>query len=222
MALFMLSSSEKNVDSLLLQKKSESTSAVLKTLIDKGVLEEYFIQKDRLEYEGEAPSEVKELSDAQQIALEEIQDSLKEKAITLLHGITSSGKTEIYVKLIEDMLSTGRQILYMLPEIALTAQLISRLQKYFGKKIAVYHSRYSMNERVEVWSHVLQKKSKAQIVIGARSSLFLPFQNLGLVIIDEEHEPSFKQYNPAPRYHARDSAIVLANLHNAKVLQCRS
>jgi len=218
MTLFMLSSSEKNVDSLLLQKKSESTSAVLKTLIDKGILEEYFIQKDRFEYDGEASSEIKELSDAQQIALEEIQDSFKEKAITLLHGITSSGKTEIYVKLIENVLSTGRQILYMLPEIALTAQLISRLQKYFGEKIAVYHSRYSLNERVEVWNHVLHKRSKAQIVIGARSSLFLPFQNLGLVIIDEEHEPSFKQYSPAPRYHARDSAIVLANLHNAKVV----
>lgn len=229
MTLFMLSASsfaevssdtraEKNVDSILLQKKSESTSAVLKTLIDKGILIEYYIQKDRIEYAGDAPSEVKKLSDAQQIALDEIQNSFIEKDITLLHGITSSGKTEIYVQLIEEMLSTGRQILYMLPEIALTTQLISRLQRYFGKKIAVYHSRYSMNERVEVWNHVLYNKSKAQIVIGARSSLFLPFQGLGLLIIDEEHEPSFKQYSPAPRYHARDSAIVLANLHNAKVL----
>ena len=229
MTLFMLSKSlsseassegrtEKNVDSVLLQKKSESTATVLRTLIDKGILEEYFIQKDRVSYEGEAASAIKKLSPAQDVALSEIKDSFKEKDMCLLHGVTSSGKTEIYVQLIEEVLSAGRQILYMLPEIALTTQLISRLQVYFGEKISVYHSKYSLNERVEVWNHVLESKPKAQIVIGARSSLFLPFQNLGLILIDEEHEPSFKQYNPAPRYHARDSAIVLANIHKAKVL----
>ncbi|MEM7087171.1 MAG: primosomal protein N' [Bacteroidota bacterium] len=218
MTLFMLSTSEKNVDSVLLQKKSESTASVLRTLIDKGILEEYFIQKDRVSYEGEVASAIKELSTAQEVALSEIKKSFKEKDICLLHGVTSSGKTEIYVQLIEEMLTSGRQILYMLPEIALTTQLISRLQLYFGEKISVYHSKYSLNERVEVWNHVLEGKPKAQIVIGARSSLFLPFQDLGLILIDEEHEPSFKQYNPAPRYHARDSAIVLANLHKAKVL----
>lgn len=229
MTLFMLSKSlssetssegrtEKNVDSVLLQKKSESTATVIRTLIDKGILEEYFIQKDRVSYEGEAASAIKKLTPAQEVALSEIKDSFKEKDICLLQGVTSSGKTEIYVQLIEEMLSSGRQILYMLPEIALTTQLISRLQMYFGEKISVYHSKYSLNERVEVWNHVLESKPKAQIVIGARSSLFLPFQNLGLILIDEEHEPSFKQYNPAPRYHARDAAIVLANLHKAKVL----
>ena len=218
MTLFMLSTSEKNVDSVLLQKKSESTASVLRTLIDKGILEEYFIQKDRVSYEGEAASAIKRLSAAQEVALSEIKDSFKEKDICLLHGVTSSGKTEIYVQLIEEMLASGRQILYMLPEIALTTQLISRLQLYFGEKISVYHSKYTLNERVEVWNHVLESKPKAQIVIGARSSLFLPFQNLGLILVDEEHEPSFKQYNPAPRYHARDAAIVLANLHKAKVL----
>ena len=218
MALFTLSSTEKNVDSLLLQKKSESTSAVLKTLMDKGILDEYYIQKDRVIYEGEAPTEIKKLTEAQQLSLQQIQQTFIEKDITLLHGVTSSGKTEIYVQLIDEMLSSGLQILYMLPEIALTTQLITRLQEYFGEKISVYHSKYTVNERVEVWNNVLQHKPKAQIVIGARSSMFLPFQNLGLVIIDEEHEPSFKQFSPAPRYHARDAAIVLANLHKAKVL----
>jgi len=218
MTLFTLSSSEKNVESLLLQQRSESSSAVLRSLIDKGILEEYFIQKDRVNYEGEAASEVKQLSTTQQTALDEIRETYVQKDICLLHGVTSSGKTEIYVQLIESMLTSGKQVLYMLPEIALTTQLISRLQAYFGEKIAVYHSKYSVNERVEVWNNVLDQKPKAQLVIGARSSLFLPFQNLGLAIVDEEHEPSFKQFSPAPRYHARDSAIVLAQLHKAKVL----
>ncbi|MEM7185523.1 MAG: primosomal protein N' [Bacteroidota bacterium] len=218
MTLFMLSSSEKNVDTQLLQKRSESTSTVIRTLIDKGILEEYFLQQDRVYYDGDPASEVKTLTGAQGKALEEIETSFNEKDITLLHGVTSSGKTEVYVRLIDKMLDTGKQILYMLPEIALTTQLITRLQTYFGEKIAVYHSKYSVNERVEVWNNVLSQKPKAQIVIGARSSLFLPFQNLGLVIIDEEHEPSFKQYNPAPRYHARDAAIVLAGMHQAKAL----
>jgi primosomal protein N' (replication factor Y) len=124
----------------------------------------------------------------------------------------------VYVKLIEECLNTQKQILYLLPEIALTTQLIRRLQEYFGKKVAVYHSKYSLHERVEVWNNVLKNEEKAQIVMGARSSLFLPFTNLGLVIIDEEHEGSFKQFDPAPRYHARDTAIVLAKLHNADVL----
>lgn len=218
MTLFMLQATQKNVESVLLQKKSDCSAAMVKTLLDKGILEEYYLQKDRVEYLGDAPSEIKQLSVPQQKAFEEIQQHFQQKDIALLHGVTSSGKTEIYVKLIDALLATGKQILYMLPEIALTTQLISRLQHYFGKKVAVYHSKYSNNERVEVWQHVLAQKPKAQIVIGARSALFLPFQNLGFVIIDEEHEPSFKQYNPAPRYHARDAAIVLAQLHGAKVL----
>nr|WP_246516251.1 primosomal protein N' [Aequorivita echinoideorum] len=219
MTLFMLSAqTRKPVGSISLQKKSGSTSSTLKTLIDKGILEEYFIQKDRFEYAGESNSEIKELSAAQSDAFQEIKTSFKENEIVLLHGVTSSGKTEIYVRLIEEMLEAGKQILYMLPEIALTTQLISRLQKYFGERISVYHSKFSVNERVEVWKNVLNEKPKAQIVIGARSSLFLPFQNLGLIVVDEEHEPSFKQYSPAPRYHARDSAVVLANFHKSKLL----
>lgn len=219
MTLFMLQAQDSAaVDSIELQKKSETTSAVLKTLIDKGILEAFFLQKDRIEFEGDSTSEVKKLSEAQTRALVEIRQSHLKSDIALLHGVTSSGKTEIYVQLIEEVLKTGDQILYMLPEIALTTQLIGRLQQYFGEKISVYHSKYTVNERVEVWNNVRDAKTKAQIVIGARSSLFLPFQKLGLIIIDEEHEPSFKQFSPSPRYNARDSAMVLGNLHKAKVL----
>ena len=163
-------------------------------------------------------SEIKSLSESQTVALNEINKSFNQNDVTLLHGVTSSGKTEIYVQLIDLAIKQGRQVLYMLPEIALTTQLISRLQNYFVEKISVYHSKYSISERVEVWNNVLNNKSKAQIIIGARSSLFLPFSKLGLLIVDEEHEPSFKQYAPSPRYNARDSAVVLAKFHAAKLL----
>ncbi|MBB6680999.1 primosomal protein N' [Aequorivita sp. 609] len=219
MNLFVLSSqTKKPITTIALQKKSNASASTLKSLIDKGVLEEYFIQKDRVEFSGEATTDIKELSEAQTKAYQEIKATFAEKDVVLLHGVTSSGKTEIYVRLIEQMIATGKQVLYMLPEIALTTQLITRLQKYFGEKISVYHSKFSVNERVEVWNNVLNEKSKAQVVIGARSSLFLPFKNLGFIIVDEEHEPSFKQYSPSPRYNARDSSIVLAKLHKAKVL----
>lgn len=219
MNLFMLNSqTKKPISSTALQKKSAASAATLKSLIDKGILEEYLIQHDRVEFSGEATSEIKTLNESQTIAFEEIKTSFAENDVVLLHGVTSSGKTEIYVRLIEKMIASGKQVLYMLPEIALTTQLISRLQKYFGERISVYHSKFSVNERVEVWNNVLNQKPKAQVVIGARSSLFLPFKTLGLIIVDEEHEPSFKQYSPAPRYNARDSAIVLANFHRAKLL----
>ena len=219
MTLFTLSSQEKKaIESVLLQKKSNSNSAVINSLIKKEILEEYFIQKDRVEFNLDKNSEIKSLSESQTIALNEINKSFNQNDVTLLHGVTSSGKTEIYVQLIDLAIKQGRQVLYMLPEIALTTQLISRLQNYFGEKIAIYHSKYSISERVEVWNNVLNNKSKAQIIIGARSSLFLPFSKLGLLIVDEEHEPSFKQYAPSPRYNARDSAVVLAKFHAAKLL----
>lgn len=219
MNLFVMSGqSKKPIGSVELQKKSEASAGTLKALIDKGILEEYFIQHDRVEFSGESTSEIKALNEAQLKAYEEIKKCFQENDVVLLHGVTSSGKTEIYVQLIEEMMASGKQVLYMLPEIALTTQLITRLQKYFGEKISVYHSKFSVNERVEVWNNVLQEKPKAQVVIGARSSLFLPFMNLGFVIVDEEHEPSFKQYSPAPRYNGRDAAIVLANVHKAKLL----
>ncbi len=219
MTLFMLSSQQKEpISSIQLQKRSNNTAAIIKTLIDKDILEDYFIKQDRVQYSGPEASDTKSLNKAQLKALSEVREHFKTLDVTLLHGVTSSGKTEIYVELISEMLKAGRQILYMLPEIALTTQLIGRLQNYFGSSVSVYHSKYTTNERVEVWNNVLQSKPKAQIIVGARSSLFLPFSNLGLIIVDEAHETSFKQFSPSPRYHARDAAIVLANFHQAKTL----
>jgi len=200
-----------------LKEKSGCSNAVLKALVDKGVFDLYHIQVDRVNFDNEITN-IKNLTNDQNITFNEIKDFFKEKEVTLLHGITSSGKTEIYVKLIDEVLKNGKQVLYLLPEIALTTQLINRLQNYFGDRISVFHSKYSMNERVEVWQNVLHKKDKAQLVLGARSSVFLPFDDLDLIIVDEEHETSYKQFDPAPRYHARDAAIVLANIHRAKVL----
>jgi primosomal protein N' (replication factor Y) len=138
--------------------------------------------------------------------------------VNLLHGVTASGKTEIYIKLLEQYIKAGKQVLFLLPEIALTTQLVQRLTAYFGNEVAVFHSKYTNNERIEVWNQVLENSSKAKVVIGVRSALFLPFSNLGCIIVDEEHEQTFKQHDPAPRYHARDAAIVLAKQHGAKVV----
>ncbi|MGB5369871.1 MAG: primosomal protein N', partial [Flavobacteriaceae bacterium] len=202
-----------------LEKLSGVSTAVIKALIDKGILEEYQRQVDRVNYDGDGePNRLKELNPAQQAALQHIDAHFEKGKVSLLHGVTSSGKTEVYVKLLEACLHSGKQALYLLPEIAMTTQLITRLQAYFGERISVYHSKYSVQERVEVWNNVLSKKNKAQLIIGARSALFLPFSDLGLIIVDEEHEGSFKQFDPAPRYHARDAAIVLGNMHRAKVL----
>ena len=219
LSLFSISAkTKKPVKVSDLSNESDASASIIKTLIDKGVLEEYFIQTDRVQYSGEENEASKHLNKYQETALSEIKESFKEQAVVLLHGVTSSGKTEIYVKLIEEALEKNKQVLYLLPEIALTTQLVSRLQNYFGEQVAVFHSKYSSQERVEVWNNVLENKNKAQIVLGARSSVFLPFNNLGLIIVDEEHEQSFKQFDPAPRYHARDTAIVLANLHQALTL----
>ncbi|OXE96578.1 replication restart DNA helicase PriA [Flavobacterium araucananum] len=219
LAYFQLTASEKKpITVKKLVEVSNSSSAVVKALIDKEIFEEYLLQQDRVSFTGQASDKQLVLSEAQENAFKEIKNNFQEKEVCLLHGVTSSGKTEIYIKLIEEYLATGKQILYLLPEIALTTQLVSRLRLHFGDKVAVFHSKYSNNERVEVWKQTLDNADKAQIVIGARSSLFLPFNNLGLLIVDEEHEQTFKQTDPAPRYHARDAAIVLANFHQAKVL----
>ncbi|AIN74380.1 primosomal protein N' [Flavobacterium psychrophilum] len=196
---------------------SGGTLAVIKALIDKEIFEEYYIQEDRVSFDDVNISQIV-LSEPQNKALSAIETVFTSKEVCLLHGITASGKTEVYIKLVEKFLEQKKQCLYLLPEIALTTQLVSRLTKHFGNKVAVFHSKYSNNERVEVWNQVLNSSEKAQIVIGARSALFLPFQDLGFIIVDEEHEQTFKQTDPAPRYHARDAAIVLANFHKAKVL----
>ncbi len=219
LSLFQLEATHKKpIKVTELESVSGSSKAVIKALIDKGILEEYYIQKDRVQYDGTDVADLKTLNEYQEAAFQDIKESFKAHKTTLLQGVTSSGKTEVYVKLIEDCISEGKQALYLLPEIALTTQLIGRLQEYFGEKVSVYHSKYNVQERVEVWNNVVANKRKAQIVIGARSSLFLPFSNLGLIIVDEEHESSFKQFDPAPRYHARDAAIVLARLHNSQIL----
>jgi primosomal protein N' (replication factor Y) len=219
LTLFSISATTKKpVKVADLTKESDASASIVKALIDKGILDEYYIQTDRIQYSGDDNESTKNLNAYQKTALSEIKESFIEESVVLLHGVTSSGKTEVYVKLIEDALKKGQQVLYLLPEIALTAQLITRLQNYFGEQVAVFHSKYSSHERVEVWNHVLNNSAKAQIVLGARSSIFLPFNNLGLIIVDEEHEQSFKQFDPAPRYHARDTAIVLAHIHQAKTL----
>ena len=219
MTLFSVSATTKKpVKVSDLGTQSDASVSIIKALIDKGVLEEYHIQTDRVQYSGEDNEASKNLNEHQKSALSDIKKSFETHQVTLLHGVTSSGKTEVYVKLIEDAINDGKQVLYLLPEIALTTQLVTRLQNYFGEQVAVFHSKYSVHERVEVWNNVLHNSAKAQIVLGVRSSIFMPFNNLGLIIVDEEHEQSFKQFDPAPRYHARDTAVVLANMHKAKIL----
>ena len=217
MTFFQLSASKKPIKVKDLEKVSGASSTIIKALEVKGVLEFYFIKTDRISFNGET-SALKKLNDYQKQALKEIKTSFTTKDVILLHGITSSGKTEVYTKLIQETLDSGKQALFLLPEIALTTQIISRLQNYFGNQISVFHSKYSMNERVEVWNNVLENKPKAQIILGARSSIFLPFNNLGIVVVDEEHETSYKQFEPSPRYNARDAAIVLSHLHQGKIL----
>ena len=219
MRYFQLSATEKKpITVKKLIEEANSSSAIVKALIEKEIFEDYFLQEDRVNFTGKISEKELQLSTEQNDAFVTIKDIFIQKEVCLLHGVTSSGKTEIYIKLIEEYLETGKQILYLLPEIALTTQLVGRLRRYFGNKVAVFHSKYNNNERIEVWNQVLQNSEKAQVVIGARSALFLPFNSLGFIIVDEEHEQTFKQADPAPRYHARDAAIVLAHSHKAKVL----
>ncbi len=212
----------KEVKKADLQKAANVSSSIVTELVKKNIFEIYEVAVDRIgKYDKQLIGD-KTLNDHQEKALVEIKTEFEKKDVVLLHGVTSSGKTEIYIKLIQEAITKGEQVLYLLPEIALTTQLIVRLQKVFGDVIGVYHSKFNENERVEVWNKVIDyehtKSSRFQIVMGARSSMFLPFSNLGLIIIDEEHENSFKQFQPAPRYNARDASIVLAKIHSAKVL----
>ncbi len=207
----------KPIKTKLLSEAGDISASVIKALVDKEVFEIYYQEEDRVIF-ADSTLEAPSLSEVQQKAFSEIQNSFKEKNVCLLHGVTGSGKTEIYIRLIQEYLDKGNSVLYLLPEIALTTQLVGRLVKHFGNKVAVFHSKYSNNERVEVWNQVLESSSTAQVVIGARSALFLPFKNLGFIIVDEEHEQMFKQQEPAPRYNARDAAIVLANMHKSNVL----
>ena len=204
-------------------EKAGTTTATLNSLVKKGVFELSEKRIDRIsQYDGNI-REGFALSPAQEKAYVEIQQNLEEKQVTLLHGVTSSGKTEIYIRLIEKYLQENKQVLYLLPEIALTTQIVQRLKLVFGSRAGIYHSRFNDAERVEIWNKVLNfdpdsDENQYQVIIGARSSVFLPFRFPGLIIVDEEHENSFKQFDPAPRYHARDAAIVLSHLTGARVL----
>lgn len=191
--------------------------SIISAMSKKGIIEIYKKEINRFSFSGHINSTLPTLSNPQAKALSEIHQSFTDHNITLLHGVTSSGKTEIYIHLIDYVLKQGNQVLYLVPEIALTTQLTQRLQRVFGGKVLIYHSRFSDNERVDIWKKLLNSTEPC-VIIGARSSLFLPFLNLGLVIVDEEHEPSYKQYDPAPRYNARDVATILASLHGAKTL----
>ena len=190
----------------------------LKGLEEKGFISIKKIKIDRNESEQKFHQKINKLSSIQSTALNKINDQLKNKDVVLLDGVTSSGKTEIYIKLIEIYLKSGRQVLYLLPEISLTTQIIQKLKLNFGNKISVFHSRYSLNERTEVWESINKNRESAQLIVGARSSVFLPFNDLGLIIVDEEHETSYKQQDPSPRYNARDAAIYLSKLNNSKVV----
>ena len=200
-----------------LLEKSGVTSTVLSAMAKKGIIEIYKKEISRFAFTGLINGILPKLTDAQNIALDKIHKSWMAHDITLLHGVTSSGKTELYIHLIDYVLKQRRQVLYLVPEIALTTQLTGRLQKVFGDKVVIYHSKFSDNERVDIWKKLLDS-SEPCVVIGARSSVFLPFSSLGMVIVDEEHEQAYKQQDPAPRYNARDAAIVLASMHGAKTL----
>jgi len=213
---------EKPIKKAKLLGMVKNGTGAISGLVKKGVFESYQTVVSRLE-ESSAKERVEDikLTEEQDQSLTEIQEGFANKQVVLFHGVTSSGKTEIYIKLIEEAIQQDKQVLYLLPEIALTTQIINRLRIYFGDKVGVYHSKYNEQERVEIWNQVKKESAsdkKFQIILGPRSALFLPFTNLGLVIVDEEHDYSFKQFDPAPRYHARDAAIYLANLHQAQTI----
>jgi len=216
LAYLHLQKTETEVTQTELLKKSGASAAQLKGLTEKNIL---LTEKRAVDRIRSLPKNVAidfEFSTAQQECSDAVAKSFETKNVCLLHGVTSSGKTQVYVKLIEKYFTAGRQVLYLLPEIALTTQIIRRLQKHFGGNIAIYHSRFSNNERIELWNKI--RTGEIKIVLGARSALFLPFRDLGLVIVDEEHDASYKQQDPAPRYNARDAAVYYASLFNAKVL----
>jgi len=213
----LLPSKQREVTRKELLEKSGASAATLNGLIERGALETYLKEIGRLDVSDIQTSEQYKLNDNQQRAYTEIEKQFIEKKVVLLHGVTSSGKTEMYIQMISKVLAEGKQVLYLVPEIALTTQLTTRLKRVFGKRLGVYHSKFSDAERVEIWNNVLNNKTY-DVIIGVRSSVFLPFRQLGLVIVDEEHETSYKQYDPAPRYHARNAAIMLASMHGAKTL----
>ena len=205
------------VSKKLLLEKAEATTTIFNGLVEKGIFEVYYQEIGRLDKSEMATMEMNALNLVQQEAFQKIMESFRQKNVCLLHGVTSCGKTEIYIHLIQEALKAGKQVLYLLPEIALTTQITERLRRIFGKRLGVYHSKFPDSERVEIWKKQLGEE-EYDVILGVRSSIFLPFKRLGLVIVDEEHENTYKQQDPAPRYHARSSAIMLASMYGAKVL----
>lgn len=216
LGLLQLLKTKEDITRQELMEATACGTAAITALVEKGVLKVKEKAVSRFEGVDLQMSKDFAFSAPQQTAFSEINTLFKERDVVLLHGVTASGKTQLYIRLIEQALADGKNVLYLLPEIALTAQITARLKLHFGNQLGVYHSKFNDNERAEVWHKVL--KNEFRIVVGARSSVFLPFKNLGLIIVDEEHESSYKQFDPAPRYHARDTAIYLAHLHQAKVL----
>lgn len=214
---FMQTGKALEISKKTLIEKSKATTALLNNLVQRNIFVQSTKRINRLTAADAALAEEVQLNDAQKLALQQINSSFVQKDIVLLHGITSSGKTELYIKLINQALAQGKQVLYLVPEIALTTQLTSRLQVVFGKQLGVYHSKFSDAERVEIYQNLL-KDDGYNVILGVRSSVFLPFRQLGLIIVDEEHEGSYKQQDPSPRYNARNAAIVLARMHGAKTL----
>lgn len=201
----------------LLSKKVSDAGVAIKALIKKGILLETEIEVGRLQVTDEKTRELHPLNNYQEIAINEIKNHFTNKNVVLLHGVTSSGKTEIYIQLIHETIKRGGMVLYLLPEIALTSQIINRLRSVFGKRVGIYHSKFSDSERVETYLNVL-KGTEYDVILGVRSAIFLPFNNLELIIVDEEHENTYKQFDPSPRYHCRDTSLVLARTFSAKVL----
>lgn len=214
---FMGKTPLKEVSKKDLLAKATASPAIFNGLVDKNVFEVYYHEIGRLNRQQANVSEINALNTSQQQAFDAILASFEEKNVCLLHGVTSSGKTEIYIHLIQKVIDSGKQVLYLLPEIALTTQITERLQRVFGDKLGIYHSKFSDAERVEIWRKQLGGNGY-QVILGVRSSVFLPFEHLGLVIVDEEHENTYKQQDPAPRYHARNAAIILASMYGAKTL----
>ncbi len=214
---FQLNSQQAPIELKELLKEAEVSTAIFNNLEKKQVFTIYTLAEDRVQFTDAFLNDI-QFTEAQTTAIQTIENQFEKHDVTLLNAVTGAGKTEIYIKLLQECIEKNQQALFLVPEIGLTTQLVQRLTAYFGNKIAVYNSKYSENERVEVYQHVLNNTENAQIVVGSRSSIFLPFKNLQLIIVDEEHEASYKQVDPTPRFHARDAAIVLAKMFNAKVL----
>lgn len=217
MHFFARSGPKKRLKVSELKAETAVSVSAVDGLIKKGIFQVERIREDRLSF-AQIEQGIYKLSAAQEETLQQLKQGFEKQEVGLLHGVTSSGKTEVYLQLAKEQLDRGKQVLFLVPEIALTTQLIERLKVFFGNSLAVYHSKYSVHERIETWNNILDQKEKARLVLGPRSAVFLPFQKLGLIIVDEEHDQSYKQREPNPRYQARDAAMVLGRLHGAKVL----